>query len=104
MFELVDQGDLREDNPLWAKLKAAKDSIDAHRIIKSSGLPHGLHKYALIVARAIFSNTGRDFDSGKRNESRLTSLYGIIESPLEEPVDFDQRSGLKRVFGWRGTR
>lgn len=103
MFELVSEGDLREDNPLWDQLRKAKDAVDAHRVIKASGLPHGLHKYALVVARAIFTNTGRDFDSGqKRNESRLASLYGIAEAPLVEPVDFDQESGLKRVFGWVG--
>lgn len=112
MFWLVAEGHelepqrCGEEDPLWPALKGAKDAVDAHRIIKASGLPHGLHKYALIVARAIFTNTGRDFDAEpdakKRNESRLAALYGIIESPLQEPVDFEQTSGLKRVFGWAG--
>ncbi len=109
MFNLVDEGHALnpprcgEEDPLWGQLKACKDSVEAHRTIKASGLPHGLHRYALIVARAIFENTGRDFDSGERkNEGRLASLYGIIESPLKEPVDFDQQDGLRRVFKWAG--
>jgi len=102
MFELVSEGDYREDSPLWGQLRKAKDSIDAHRIIKTSGIPPGLHKYALTVARAIFTNTGRDFDTGKKNESRLASLYGIRESPLVDPVDFDQKNGLERLWSWAG--
>lgn len=99
MFILVDEGDLREDNPLWGQLRKAKDSTDAHQVIMRSGLPKNLHKYALIVARAVFENTGRDFDTGKpKNESRLLSLYGLSESPLEEPVDFNQESGLERLY------
>lgn len=99
MFILVDEGDLREDNPLWGQLRKAKDATDAHQVIMRSGLPKNLHKYALIVARAIFENTGRDFDTGKsKNESRLLSLYGLGESPLEEPVDFNQESGLERLY------
>ena len=105
MFELVTSGHelepprCAEDDPIWGQLRKAKDSVDAHRVIKASGLPTSLHKYALAVARAIFSNTGRDFDSGKRNESRLLSIYGLSET-LDEPVDFEQTTGLERLYRW----
>ncbi len=108
MFELVDSGNelepprFREDDPIWGQLRQARDSVDANRIIKGAGIPVNLHKYLLAVARAIFENTGRDFDTGKRrNESRLIGLYGLGETALADPVDFDQESGLERVYRWR---
>jgi hypothetical protein len=105
MFVLVDEGDLREDNPLWGQLRRSKDAADAHQVIMRSGLPKGLHKYALTVARAIFQNTGRDFDTGKKNESRLLSLYSLAEdSALKEPVDFNQETGLERLYRVRSGR
>lgn len=102
MFVLVDEGDLREDNPLWGQLRAARDSTEAHQVIIRSGLPKGLHRYALTVARAIFTNTGRDFDTGRStgNESgssRLAGLFGLNEL-LTDPVDFEQIDGLARLY------
>lgn len=97
MSRLVDEGNLDADDPLWEKLKTAKNDVDAQQIIRKSNLPTGLQRSALIVAKAIFDNTGRDWETGKKmGESRLMRVYG--EGPLTDPVDFDQTSGLKRVI------
>ena len=104
MYRLLDEGGLDEDDPLFDKLRAAKNQLDASSIITRSGLPRNLVRSALIVAQAIFDRDGRDWETGERRgpkrESRLASLYGISESPLEEPVDFDQKSGLARLYQW----
>ncbi len=97
MFRLVDESDIDEHDPIWEQLKNAKDGVDAHSIIKKSKIPGNLHRSALIVAKAIFANTGRDWETGKKNESRLASIYGVREV-LSDPVDFDQQSGLKRII------
>lgn len=98
MHRLATEGDLGPDADLWEKLKNSKNDVDASNIVRQSGLPTSLHRSALIVAKAIFDNTGRDWETGKKlgKESRLLRLYR--ESPLEEPVDFDQKSGLARIL------
>lgn len=76
MFRLVNETEIDEHNPIWEKLKDAKDAVDAHTIIKKSEIPPTLQRSALLVAKAIFANTGRDWDSGKKLESRsLRSLF-----------------------------
>jgi hypothetical protein len=97
MFRIVDESEIDEHDPIWEKLKNAKDGVEAHSIIKGSNIPSNLHRSALLVAKAIFENTGRDWETGKKNESRLASLYGVREAQLD-PVDFDQESGLKRIM------
>lgn len=125
MFRIVSETDFDEYNPIWEKLKAAKDQIDAQNIIRASKVPTNLQRSAMIVAKAIFDNTGRDWETGKKFESRLLSLYVMSESTVDDdvpnpekrpilgptrqlpdygmdeaqldPVDFAPRSGLKRI-------
>lgn len=76
MFRIVSETDpvIDEFDPIWEKIKNAKNDIDVHSIIKSSKIPKALHSSAIIVARSIFDNTGRDWETGKKNEG-LRRLY-----------------------------
>lgn len=96
MFRLIDEGGLDENHPLWNKFKNAKNDVEVMNIIRNSDLPKILHKSAIIVAKEVFDNTGRDWETGKKiGESKLMRIYG--EGPLADPVDFDQTSGLARI-------
>ncbi len=77
MYRLVHEGNLSPDSEIWEMLKGAKNDIDAREIIKKSSLPANLHRSALLVARAIFVNTSRDWETGAklRGESRLLTLF-----------------------------
>lgn len=110
MYRLVDEAGIDEDDPLFDQFRRAKNSLDVNSILARSQVPKNLWRAALIVAREIFARNHRDWDTGQplrgqRSESSsLLRAYGISESPLEEPLDFDQTSGLKRAFGWRRSR
>lgn len=100
MFRIVSETDpvIDEFDPIWEQLKNSQDQDDAREIIRKSRIPKHLQPAAVRVAKAIYDNTGRDWEGkpkGKR-ESKLLSLYR--EGPLAEPVDFNQESGLARIY------
>lgn len=101
MFRLMDESGIDgfdEFNPFFEKLRKAKDSVDAHRIITASPLPKHLGRAALAVAKAIFQHDGRDWDTGKpgaKKESRGLSRFfrlneatedDIVPSPSKRPI------------------
>lgn len=93
MFRLMDESGIDgfdEFNPFFEKLRKAKDSVDAHRIITSSPLPKHLARSALTVAKSIFQHDGRDWDTGKpaaTKESRgLDRLFRMRESTEDDIV------------------
>lgn len=94
-------GMVRRD-PLFDRLRQAKDSVDAHRIITSSPLPKAAQRHALIVAKEIFNRDGRDWDTGeklkgRRDESlsRLLRIYG--ESTEDDVVPDPSKRGRVSV-------
>ena len=80
MYRLEDEGGLDVNDQFFKDLRSAKNSIDAHSIIRASKLPPNLNKAALAVARSIFDHDGRDWDTGKpakKESRRLRSLFRI---------------------------
>lgn len=80
MEKLVDHANLDPGHPIWEQLWDAKNDVDAHRIIRKSGIDQNLHGSLLAVARSIFEHDGRDWETGKKNESRLLGLWNLRES------------------------
>lgn len=68
MYRLVHEVGLKPDDPLWNKLKNAKNDLDARQIISQTKIPQTMQRLAMLVAKAVFDNTGRDFDTGKKLE------------------------------------
>lgn len=93
MFRLRDEAEMGPDDPIWEELKNSKNAIDAQNIIRKSNIPQNLHRAALLVAKSIFNNTGRDWDTGKKisgeSYSPLMRIYEI--NGLSDPLDFDQK-------------
>lgn len=104
MARLTDEFGVRRDDPIFSELRGAKDSVDAHRLIKASELPANAGRYALVVAKEIFARDGRDWDTGKRlpggpRRESLSRLRRIFREETEDDVVPDpSRRGRVGVF------
>lgn len=79
--------------PVFQRIRTARDSLDAHQIIRNSVIPRNLHSSALAVSKWIFEREGRDWETGKKvggpKREGLRRFFRVTESdgsPVPDPT------------------
>ena len=100
MYNLVKGTSISAEDPIWAKLKKAKDGTDAKSIISTSeSIPKEFASDAIKVAMGIFKLSGRSWDSGEKvKESKLLSVYKLNEEVTDDIIPDPKKRGLIGIF------
>lgn len=93
MEKLAAKG-LGPESDFWERIAGTTGNVDAHNLIRKE-VPIQLQRPALAVAKQIFQNLEKDWDS---NEGRsLSRLYRIAEATVDDEVPSPEKRGRVSV-------